>query len=312
MKKVNSLYFTLIFIMSIFYASDGLIFSQDTFTKEHPNAPFEPVSWLPGIVSLPGTFGTTFMPDGKTVYFARFNPETKNSVIMKSTFCEGIWTSAVTAEFSGKYSEGDPFISPDGLKIFFWSTRPADGSGIPSESPNIWVAYRTPSCFGNPIFLGAKLKIPAGGFPVVSTNGTLYFFTGQGDDSNETDIFKSVPIDGEYTEIINLGNPVNTKYSELDAFISPDESYIIFSSNRIGGFGKLDLYISWNSEGKWSEPVNLGDKINSAADESCPSISPNGKYLNFTSNRVGETKGPIYMIDFNLLMDSFKQSKEKR
>jgi Tol biopolymer transport system component len=288
--------------MSVSYLSDGLIFSQDTLTKEHLNVPFESVSYLPGIVSLPGTFGTTFLPDGKTVYFARFNPETKNSVIMKSTSREGTWTSAVTAEFSGKYSEGDPFISPDGLKMFFWSTRPIDGSVIPSQSSNIWVAYRTPFCFGNPVFLGAKLKIPAGGYPVVSINGTLYFFTGQGDDTNETDIFKSVPINGEYTDIVNLGKPINTKYSELDAFISPDESYIIFSSNRPGGFGKLDLYISWNSEGKWSEPVNLGDKINSAANEYCPSVSPDRKYLYFTSDNAEETKGPIYMIDFNLLI----------
>ncbi|MGE5457223.1 MAG: TolB family protein [Methanococcaceae archaeon] len=302
MKNVNTLYFRLIFILSIFYSSGTIISSQDTIN--HSKDPFEPVPYLPGIVSLPGTFGITFMPDGKTVYFARLNPETKKPVIMKSTFREGAWTSPMTAEFSGKYPEGDPFISPDGFKVFFWSTRPTDGSVIQSGSPNIWVAYRTPSCFGNPVCLSSELNIPAGGFPVVSAKGSLYFFTGQGDGTNETDIFKSVPVNGEYTDIENLGTQVNTKYSELDAFISPDESYMIFSSNRPGGFGKLDLYISRNSEGKWSEPVNLGNKINSAANEYCPSVSPDQKYFYFTSERAGETKGPIYMIDFNLLINS--------
>jgi Tol biopolymer transport system component len=230
---------------------------------------------------------------------------------MKSTFREGTWTSAVTAEFSGKYSDGDPFISPDGLKIFFWSTRPTDGSEIPSKSSNIWVADKTPSCFGNPVFLGSKLKIPAGGAPAVSNNGTLYFFTGQGDSTNGTDIFKSIPNNGEYSGKINLGKPINTKYSELDAFIAPDESYIIFSSNRPGSRGKLDLYFSWNANGKWSEPVNLGDKINSPADEYCPSVSHDGKYFYFTSTREGETKGPVYQVDFNLLINSFNKSKKE-
>jgi len=297
--------------MSIFYASDGIIFSQETLTKEQSYVSFEPVPYLPGIVSVPGTFGTTFLPDGNIVYFARFNPETKNSAIMKSIFREGTWTSAMIAEFSGKYSDGDPFISPDGLKIFFWSNRPVDGSEMPSKSPNIWVADKTPSCFSNPAFLGSKLKIPAGGAPAISNNGTLYFFTGQGDSTNGTDIFKSIPNKGEYSGMINLGKPVNTKYSELDAFIAPDESYIIFSSNRPGSVGKLDLYISWNSDGKWSEPINLGDKINSPADEYCPSVSHDGKYFYFTSSREDEPKGPIYQVDFDLLLNSLYQSKKK-
>jgi hypothetical protein len=311
MKKAKSLYFSTIFILSIFYASDGIIFSQEILTKEQSNVSLEPVPFLPGIVSVPRTFGTTFLPDAKTVYFARFNPESKKSTIMKSTFRDGIWTSAVTAEFSGNYPDGDPFISPDGLKIFFWSTRPKDGSEMPSKSSNIWVAYKTPTCFGNPVFLGSKLKIPAGGAPAVSNNGTLYFFTSQGDSTNRTDIYKSIPDNGEYSGKINLGKPVNTKYSELDAFISPDESYIIFSSDRPGTIGKLDLYISWNSEGKWSEPVNLGDKINSPADEYCPSVSHDGKYFYFTSSRESEPTGPVYRVDFNLLLNSLNQSKKE-
>lgn len=310
MKKADILHIPVILFIGIFYASDGVIFSQETLTKENSSISLAPVPYLPGIVSVPGTFGTTFLPDGKIVYFARSNPETRKSTIMKSIFREGIWTSPVVAEFSGKYSDGDPFISPDGLRIFFWSTRPVDGSDNPSRSSNIWVADKTPSCFGNPVFLGRKLKIPAGGAPVVSNKGTLYFFTGQGDSTGGTDIFKSIPDKGEYSGIINLGKPINTRYSELDAFIAPDESYIIFSSNRPGGIGKLDLYLSWYSDGKWSEPVNLGDKINSSADEYCPSVSHDGKYFYFTSSRESEPKGPIYRVDFNLLLKSLNLSNK--
>jgi Tol biopolymer transport system component len=67
-------------------------------------------------------------------------------------------------------------------------------------------------------------------------------------------------------------------------YVDPDDSYIIFSSNREGEFGEGDLYISFHnkSSGTWSEPVNMGGNINTRAQERFPSVSPDGKYLFFT------------------------------
>ena len=104
----------------------------------------------------------------------------------------------------------------------------------------------------------------------------------------EFDIYRSVPENGEYKKVQNLGNVINTRYIEEDPFIAPDESYLLFDSNRPGGYGGYDLYIAWRekSEG-WSNPVNLGERINTKYAENRAFISTDGKYLFFTSNRNG-------------------------
>jgi len=64
--------------------------------------------------------------------------------------------------------------------------------------------------------------------------------------------------------------------------------------------GKSDLYISLNRGGQWRPPRNLGPVVNSAASEVCPTVSPDGRYLFFTSTREGG-RPRIYQIDIGVL-----------
>ncbi len=78
---------------------------------------------------------------------------------------------------------------------------------------------------------------------------------------------------------------MNTEFSEHDPFVAPDESYLIFTSTRPGGFGREDLYIGYKKvDGSWTEPKNMGKTINSSGVDFCPMLSPDGKYLFFTRN----------------------------
>ena len=81
--------------------------------------------------------------------------------------------------------------------------------------------------------------------------------------------------------IENLGPNVNTIYDEGDAFIAPDESYIIFSSqDRSDSIGGQDLYIAYRkADGSWTQAKNMGESVNSESGEICPSISLDGKYF---------------------------------
>ena len=81
------------------------------------------------------------------------------------------------------------------------------------------------------------------------------------------------------------GSSVNTEADEFEPFIAPGQTFLIFMSTRPKGQGRSDLYVSYQQEGKWSAPVNLGDKINSAGSEYSPKISPNGRYFFWTSTR---------------------------
>lgn len=112
--------------------------------------------------------------------------------------------------------------------------------------------------------------------------------------------------DGTFAAPVNVGPPINTSFSEGDTFVSPDESYLIVTSRRPGGFGEGDLYISFrDGDGGWSEPVNLGETINSVQLDFCPMVTPDGKYL-FFSRRWGATwddttRCEIYWVDARVL-----------
>ncbi len=85
--------------------------------------------------------------------------------------------------------------------------------------------------------------------------------------------------------------PFNTKeYEEAHPAISPDGKYLFFTSDRKGGFGGMDLYVSEFLGGKWSAPMNLGDKINTAGNEVFPYVHDDGT-LYFASNGWGGLGG---------------------
>jgi Tol biopolymer transport system component len=257
-----------------------------------------PIVFAEGIISVPGVFGSTFTPDGKTFYFAKYDTVARKSTIMKSTFMDDRWSTPVVAEFSGEYGEGDPFISPDGSKMFFWSIRPTDGTSKRAKRPNIWMCEKTTNGFGNPTFLGNKLKVRIAGAPTISSKGTLYFFTANIKDTTKSnDIYKADIFSTDSIIVTRLSDTINSGEREFDSYIAPDESYIIFSRNEPPG--KSDLYISYNKNGVWSTPVNLDAQINSPGSEFCPIISPDGNYLFFTSDRSGQSL--IYQVDKGVL-----------
>jgi len=85
-----------------------------------------------------------------------------------------------------------------------------------------------------------------------------------------------------------IGPPVNTGENEGAQCISADGRLLFFTGcGRPDGLGSCDIYMSVKQKGKWSEPVNLGSTVNTASWESQPSVSADGHWLFFTSNRAG-------------------------
>jgi Tol biopolymer transport system component len=80
---------------------------------------------------------------------------------------------------------------------------------------------------------------------------------------------------------------VNSEGGEFNAFVDPDEQYILFTGyKRKGNYGTGDIFISKrNEKGEWQEAKNIGDKVNGAGLTYCPYVSPDKKYLFFTSSR---------------------------
>lgn len=102
---------------------------------------------------------------------------------------------------------------------------------------------------------------------------------------NNGDIYTSSITDGKWSKPVTIGENVNTAdFFEGSACLSKDGTVLFFTSDRPGGFGGLDIYMSQLQEnGKWGKPKNLGPKVNTGMNEESPSVSPEGKVLFFST-----------------------------
>ncbi len=93
----------------------------------------------------------------------------------------------------------------------------------------------------------------------------------------------------EWSEPVNLGPVVNSSAVDANAGLSPDEHTLYFVSNRLGGLGGNDIWMSHRQclQCPWETPVNLGAPVNSDAGEAAPTMSEDGRLLFFFSTRTG-------------------------
>ncbi len=262
----------------------------------------EPALFAPGLVSTGAQeLSLCTSPEADEIYYfvtgAAFNPR----IIMETRLEASGWTTPREVSFFSKdRSDSYPFVAPDGQSIYFCSNR-TGADGEPSgHHPVIWVADRVGEGWGEP----RKLKFgdedsALGTYPSVAANGNLYF--NGGSDAGGSDIFVS-RFDGEhYGEPENLGESVNSEAGDFHPYIAPDESYILFDSQREeGGRGSNDLYFSLrNDDGTWGEAQNLGDDVNTEFGDMRPFVTADGLYLFFASSRPIAREFPDTPLDFD-------------
>ena len=289
-------------------------FAQRQPGTKHPYASDKPINepaiFAAGVIST-GDFDShpAFTPDGKTLYFLRSTPTFSLWTILVSRFDKGKWGTPETAPFSGQYSDADPFITSDGSRLYFISNRPV--AGKPTPDLDIWVMEKAASGWTEPRNVGAPINSPGSEwYPTVAANGTIYFGSDREGGKGRTDIYRARLIDGKYTTAENLGESINTQFNEFEALIAPDESFLILmAGGRPDGRGGFDLYISYNRNGVWTKPANLGDKINSSGNEYSPTISPDGKYFFWTSTRSFADRPLEKRLDYHELMNSIRSPR---
>jgi hypothetical protein len=256
-----------------------------------------PELFAPGIISTDVGEGCSgFMEDGELFLFAR-----RGEGILFTEVKGNGWTSPEEVSFSSRGQDGDFIIAPDGVTVYFASGRPVE-QGAPSlRDHNIWKTVRTPSGWTEPKILPYPINTEAHeSYPSLSADGTLYYFSRREGGFGQSDIYLSEPVNGSYRETVNLGNIINTEHHEVDPFIAPDESYLIFASDRPGGLGSDDFYICFKGpNGEWLPPVNMGEKINSRHTEYIINVTLDGKYIFYTSDKQGSRD--IYWVDHNII-----------
>lgn len=224
------------------------------------------------------------------VYFTLQSRDEEFSAILCTKKENGKWNAPQVASFSGQSNDLEPFISSDGLILYFASNRSNDSLTIATKDYDIWYTKRSSlkDVWQKPINLGSPVNTKYNEFyPSLSTNNNLYYTSDRPDSKGKDDIYMSSYSNGKYSDPVSLSDSINTVGYEFNAFIAPDESYIIYTGyNRKEGIGSGDLYISVKGKnGNWSDSKNLGSVINSARMDYCPFVDTKTGTLYFTSRR---------------------------
>lgn len=135
----------------------------------------------------------------------------------------------------------------------------------------------------------------------LSPDGKILFLSKN--DNYNSDIFSSSYDGIMWRPPVKLNKNINTRYWESHGFMSEDGESLIFASDRPGGFGGLDLYISKKVDGDWGPAVNLGPQINTPFNEDRPFLINSGKTLFFCS------QGHISMGGYDLFRSDFQPNK---
>lgn len=240
------------------------------------------------LTQYPNVRDFTISANEDEAYFTALSPSGELSFIIRLQKEGNDWLTDI-ATFSGKYTDLEPFLSPDGLRLFFASNRPKTPGGTTGDI-DIWYVERktTNSPWSEAINAGPTVNTNDSEFyPAVTNSGNLYFTCSKKGSTSKDDIYLSKWNGMNYENPVSLSSGINSDGYEFNAYVSPDESFIIFSGfGRPDGLGQGDLYISKKeTDGTWGKAKNLGLSVNSNKLDYCPFVNIKTSTLYFTSKR---------------------------
>ncbi len=223
-------------------------------------------------------------PDGLRVYGAIRDGAGPGPRLVEWVWHEEMqhWMGPDALHFSdGSESDTAVAIAPDGSYLLFASSRPVDLVG--AGDMNIWLSQWREDDDGagwSDPWLLPTIHSPAwDGGPSLAMNGNLYFASERDAPTSGRNLFLAELEGGNWMSPRALPSPVNSDFDEIDPWIAPDESFILFASNREGAF---DLYASYaDGVGGWTEPQRFVELITTEADERAPVLSLGGQVLFF-------------------------------
>lgn len=260
--------------------------SQDKFPvltgpymgQKPPGVVAEP--FAPGIISKEGwEIEGVFAPGMKEFYYTTRGEDGKKIVVKGFREHNNVWTKYLQFPRNGEVT-----FSPDGKRMYMadgykdrlgdtWSERQSLGPMFDREDWGI-------------------MRLSA------SANETYVF-----DDYKNNDVLRISRLEnGKRTEPQLLSANFNTGKWTAHPFIAPDESYLIWDSERPEGFGNSDLYISFHqADGSWGPAINMGDNINSDKWDAYASVTPDGKYILFNRGIDDDGNVDIYWADATII-----------
>jgi len=263
MFKLNtSLQIVILILFSIFLISAWInsqekpLFACDYLGQELPGD--IPIKFTPGIVSTNDDDSCfEISVSGNEMVFTR-----EMKIYITKQDQNGLWSSPAPLSFSG----GESTLSKDGKKIYFNSRDHFPDAKVPL---NVWVSSKLNDRWDKPLPLGEPVTSQTVHAPSVAGNGNIY----------ASGIIRLKFIDGEYQPPEQLMPAIKGYHP----FISADESFMIFDKRPMIEGNRADLFITFrNSNDTWTDPVKLGEEINTSSLETNAFVTPDEKYMFFT------------------------------
>ena len=207
------------------------------------------------------------------------------------------------------YPDYYPFVPSDESFIIFNSKRDDGSEANPDDtySSNIYISQTREGNFAKAKLVGNQvnselLNEEIIGLTSAGDKALLFLY----DERGYGDIFITNVVDGELEKPTKLDKVINSKYVEIAGSINALGNEVYFASDRPGGYGGVDLYITRKlPNGKWGPAQNLGPGINTSSDEDFPNLSPDGKTLYFSS------KGHTSMGGYDIFSASWDNEKKR-
>lgn len=251
--------------------------------------------------------GPIITPDGSTLYFTR-DQHPENLGEYKD---QDVWYSKIDSNgnFSSAINMGTPInndrnnfvvgISQDGNVIFLGNIYKENGDQLKGLSKSILTD--TGWSFPQKIEIDDYYNLSRFSSYSFAPNGKVLIMSIERKDSyGENDLYVSFLKDDEsWSKPINLGTDINTASSEDTPFLAADGITLYFSTSGKPGYGSNDMFVTRRLDStwqRWSEPVNLGPKINSKGWDGYYSLPASGEYAYFVSNENSIGKEDIFKI----------------
>lgn len=198
-------------------------------------------------------------------------------------------------KINSEFSEYHPSITADGEFLIYTLLAPGDYNSCRTQDGNeeeFLVSRKVNGEWTERTNPGPPLNSDCNeGAANLSPDGHYIFFAAKTREGGyaSMDLYFSERTGNTWRQPVPLGPPVNTDSFESQPSFSSDGKTLYFTSNRPGGMGGMDIWVTTrNDDGSWNMPINMGDKINTSGDEISPFIHPDNQTLYFCSNgRMG-------------------------
>ena len=274
MKTTTLLILTIVISLNTVFAQENIendsgftIVKGKYFGQNPPGMTAE--IFAPGIVSVNGRYevAVSFSPDLDEMYFSVEEKDGIGSVYF-SKLKDKKWTNPKKANFTKdkKSNEIEAFVNLSGKKIYF--------AAFDSTDVKIWYVNRFENSWSNARKLDSPINNDIVFYPNEAINGDLFYTS-----ISKWQMYYAPNKNGKFPEILKVG----IEYGG-HGFIAPSQDFILIDAPKENDKTKdKDIHVCFKKkDGAWTKPINLGNAVNSNFGETCPSITPDGKYLFFS------------------------------